>query len=268
VTAELTHCPTCRSTCRSTHPRPHTATLRGLWDDYCYNPWHRGLVVHFTRTPFSTPNTAVCDAKIDDPRLQLTKSWTFVSCPRCISTAPTCDRSHPAPSCADPACYRAEAARKAAESLPSPGLRNQDKRDPDTINGAYEIAPRTRGDDNVPSIAEDFGGGETKVHYLPNEPKAPARSTSSFTEPDPTPAPLPPTPSAPHEISCPLCTQGPTVQDLPEITAWSCGHEILKRPRSIAALFQDMLRSAYQAGVASATTGETFEAWYQREVLR
>jgi hypothetical protein len=33
-------------------------------------------------------------------------------------------------------------------------------------------------------------------------------------------------------------------------------------------LFQDMLRQAFDAGIAAATSGETFEAWYQREVLR
>ena len=40
----------------------------------------------------------------------------------------------------------------------------------------------------------------------------------------------------------------------------------IDHPRSIKAAFQDMLRIAYQAGVASATTGEIFETWYQREV--
>ena len=35
-----------------------------------------------------------------------------------------------------------------------------------------------------------------------------------------------------------------------------------------AEMFQDMLRVAYQAGALSAQSGETFEDWYQREVLR
>jgi len=43
---------------------------------------------------------------------------------------------------------------------------------------------------------------------------------------------------------------------------------VLDLPRSIAESFQDMLRIAYQAGAASAATGEIFETWYQREVLQ
>ena len=42
----------------------------------------------------------------------------------------------------------------------------------------------------------------------------------------------------------------------------------VEHPRSIAELFQDMLRAAYQAGAVSASSGETFETWYQREVLQ
>lgn len=145
----------------------------------------------------------------------------------------------------------------------------------------------------VPSDDEDFGGGNTKAHYLPIEPKKPALPTrskeaapnyviperSSFVEPDLTPAPLPPTPTpptpsagveaqTPDKSTCPICSQGSIEHDLPEITTWTCGHGVLKRPRSIAESFQDMLRTAYQAGAASAATGEIFETWYQREVLQ
>ena len=156
----------------------------------------------------------------------------------------------------------------------------------------------------VPTDDEDFGGGNTKAHYLPNEPKRPAPATkppaplsrdatpiyvapertsaptiSSFAEPDPTPAPLPPTPTpptpsagvaapVPDKSTCPICAQGTIEHDLPEITTWACGHGVLKRPRSIAESFQDMLRTAYQAGAVSAATGEIFETWYQREVLQ
>jgi hypothetical protein len=87
-------------------------------------------------------------------------------------------------------------------------------------------------------VDDDFGGGDTKAHYLPNEPKAPA-IPAVLPDPDPTPVPLPPE---------------PVVR--------------IERPRSIAESFQDMLRIAYQAGAASAATGENFETWYQREVLR
>ena len=36
-------------------------------------------------------------------------------------TAPSCNRSHPAPSCEDPACFREESARKADDLLPGLG---------------------------------------------------------------------------------------------------------------------------------------------------
>jgi len=86
----------------------------------------------------------------------------------------------------------------------------------------------------------DFDSGGTKAHYLPVDPRPPA-PPSSFSDADAiTPAELPPPPA-------------PTGA---------------KQPRSIAELFQDMLRSAYQAGAASAATGEPFEMWYQREVLQ
>jgi len=82
---------------------------------------------------------------------------------------------------------------------------------------------------------DDFDEGDiTKAHYLPNEPRRPASAVGA----DPDPVVLPPTPG------------------------------IFERPRSIAEAFQDMLRIAYQAGVASAATGEIFETWYQREVLQ
>ncbi len=124
---------------------------------------------------------------------------------------------------------------------------------------------------SVPTDDDDFGGGNTKAHYLPNEPKTPAPPAASFADPDPTPPSTPRSRGAPRsstEGACPICAQGDPVHDLPEISTWSCGHGILKHPRSIAESFQDMLRIAYQAGAASAATGEIFETWYQREVLQ
>ena len=115
--------------------------------------------------------------------------------------------------------------------------------------------------------SDDFGGGDTKAHYLPMEPRAPAPPT--FNETDSiTLTELPPPPSSAVDEMCRLCGAGAPIADLPEITAWSCGHWIRKRPRSIAELFQDMLRSAFQAGAAATTAGESFETWYEREVLQ
>ena len=126
--------------------------------------------------------------------------------------------------------------------------------------------------------ADDFDdafGGDTEAHYLPNEPRVPAPSMtpevdardsgeSWITARDgtelhrgpsdrrrhPTPQPLPPVPSGPH----------PVVEIAPSV-----GHE---RGASIAEAFQDMLRQAFDAGISAAASGETFETWYQREVLR
>jgi hypothetical protein len=71
-----------------------------------------------------------------------------------------------------------------------------------------------------------------------------------------------------REEACPTCGSIDQIADLPEIAAWSCGHWIRRRPASIAEAFQDMLRGAFQAGLAAATSGDLFEIWYQREVLR
>jgi hypothetical protein len=83
---------------------------------------------------------------------------------------------------------------------------------------------------------EDFGGA-TKAHYLPNEPREPA---PFFRE------------AAPDRDSVPELPPPPSPS----------------RPRSIAESFQDMLRQAFEAGRASNQAGETFETWYQREVLQ
>ena len=119
----------------------------------------------------------------------------------------------------------------------------------------------------VDSSASDVG--DTQVHYLPMEPREPAPTLfdeeDSITPPELS-LPLPPCGAV--DALCRRCGTGTPIADLPEITAWSCGHWIHKRPRSIAELFQDMLRSAFQAGAASITTGESFEIWYQREVLQ
>ena len=119
--------------------------------------------------------------------------------------------------------------------------------------------------DQLVDGSDAFDDGNTQAHYLPMEPRAPAPTT--FHEADSiTPTELPPR-GVVVEM-CRLCGAGAPIADLPEITAWSCGHWIRKRPRSIAELFQDMLRSAFQAGAVSTTTGESFETWYQREVLQ
>lgn len=121
------------------------------------------------------------------------------------------------------------------------------------------------------SEAETFGGN-TKANYFPHEPRRPAPTGESpplqRSDRPLTPEPLPPPPSAAAVTTCPRCGIGQPTCDLPEIGAWSCGHWIEKQPRSIAELFQDMLRSAFQAGAAATMDGESFETWYQREVLR
>jgi hypothetical protein len=129
---------------------------------------------------------------------------------------------------------------------------------------AREAAPTAPYEQLVDS--NDFGG-DTMAHYLPHEPRRPAPTGESPPLQRPgTPDPLPPPPSTSDE--CLFCGIGKTICDLPEITAWSCGHWIHKRPRSIAELFQNMLRSAFQAGTAATMTGDSFETWYQREVLQ
>ena len=116
-------------------------------------------------------------------------------------------------------------------------------------------------------LVDSSDGGDTQVHYLPMEPREPALSPFN-AEDSITPTELPPPPGSAIDELCRLCGTGAAIADLPEITVWSCGHWIHKRPRSIAELFQDMLRLAFQAGAASTTTGESFETWYQREVLQ
>jgi hypothetical protein len=133
---------------------------------------------------------------------------------------------------------------------------------------AQAVEERSRENDTDVTIGgggDDFGG-DTKAHYLPVTPRRPARASAPPTFTDAPSAPELPPPPRSHV--CPLCEVGTPLADLPEIAAWSCGHWIRKTPRPIAEAFQDMLRSAYQAGVLSATSGEPFESWYQREVLQ
>ena len=122
-------------------------------------------------------------------------------------------------------------------------------------HGTYEVIERhiaeysasdESGREAVPTapygqvVDSDTIVGDTMVHYLPNEPRTPAPIGESPPLQRPaTPEPLPPPPST-------------SVVD----------------ERSIAELFQDMLWAAYQAGATSASSGETFETWYEREVLR
>lgn len=124
--------------------------------------------------------------------------------------------------------------------------------------GTYEAIDRHITEQNLPGSAsasettptapyaqvaesDGFGGG-TVAHYLPNEPRKPAATEELLPLQRPTPDPLPPPPSAPSVVDASPCP--------------------------IAELFQTMLRSAFQAGAVSTTTGEAFETWYQREVLR
>ena len=130
-----TACPACRSISQSAA-------------EDCHNPWHRGLVVHFQRDPIGTPDAecrAACGGQVDDAPSELAIRWEFVSCPSCLVMAPDCDRRHPAPSCADPACYREGAAHAADSLLPGLGdLVRKGVLDPDlsttsaTVEGAVD----------------------------------------------------------------------------------------------------------------------------------
>jgi hypothetical protein len=158
---------------------------------------------------------------------------------------------------------------------------------------------------------DGFGGGDTKAHYLPIEPREPAPPSppcrargcqaplnrygtcsvhfrESLRLNEATPVPLPPAPSEAYavmEVDLPVDAQvdgaapiaesqtiplkrmprepGAVFRDPPQISSPD-----LPRSRSIAEAFQDMLRQAFEAGGAAARSGETFETWYQREVLR
>lgn len=139
---------------------------------------------------------------------------------------------------------------------------------------AFHIAGMLERSKRSAAVTADFEGGDTMAHYLPAEPRRPAPTgeTPPLLHPDRprpgTPEPLPPPPPAPSTDACPTCGTDTIICDMPEISVWSCGHWIRKRPGSIAELFQDMLRSAFVAGAASTTSGQSFETWYQTEVLR
>jgi hypothetical protein len=79
---------------------------------------------------------------------------------------------------------------------------------------------------------------DTKAHYVPIEPRTPA-------------APTPPPPMSRADIDA-------EATELPPPPS---------RATSIAEAFQNMLRQAFTAGRETATN-ETFESWYEREVLR
>lgn len=133
---------------------------------------------------------------------------------------------------------------------------------------ADDPAPRARTTAGYEALVDnEHFGGDTMAHYLPVEPREPA----PVEDERPTPPELPPLPSAPHAVAvdaCPICGAGAQVADLPEIAAWTCGHWVRRTPLPIAESFQDMLRTAFQAGVAAAASDEVFETWYQREVLQ
>lgn len=115
-------------------------------------------------------------------------------------------------------------------------------------------------------VSDDFGGGDTKAHYVPTAPRRPA------TRP----------PCRDRECLAPLNTAGacavhfaesmsPDALDLltePDPALTPVPDASSRKIPSIAEAFQSMLRSAYLAGSAGAAIGETFETWYQREVLR
>jgi hypothetical protein len=111
-------------------------------------------------------------------------------------------------------------------------------------------------DDEVTAIPDDdFGGGNTKAYYFPVEPRGPAPLYSD--DDDSVLPPPPPVVGATDDATTlppPFAAKKPT--QAPPVA------------RPIAELFQDMLRTAFEAGVTAGKSGEAFETWYQREVLQ
>lgn len=117
---------------------------------------------------------------------------------------------------------------------------------------------QAREDDSYAVVVDDnnFGTGDTtKAHYLPVAPRQPARASAPPTFTDDPSAPELPSPPSPGGFG------------IDTIVTENLRDEVVV-PRSIAEAFQAMLRIAYQAGVLSATSGEAFESWYQREVMQ
>lgn len=130
-------------------------------------------------------------------------------------------------------------------------------RDDNATRAAIERYAAVAGRGVPTDDSSDFGG-DTKAHYLPIEPRVPA---------------LPALPDVVEPLCrlrgclAPLNSEGSCV--VHPITNFTEPGEPQPppHPRAIAELFQDMLRQAFQAGVAAAASGEAFEAWYAREVL-
>lgn len=115
---------------------------------------------------------------------------------------------------------------------------------------AQELSRDENDTDAAIVIDDNFAMGDTtKAHYLPVTPRQPAPPT--FTDnPSAPELPSPPNPGG-------FGADANVDEDNKVVVV-----------RSIAEAFQDMLRIAYQAGALSATSGEAFESWYQREVLQ
>lgn len=149
------------------------------------------------------------------------------------------------------------------------------------LRGGYQDVERhieAHAQTDVIPTGDDFGGGDTKAHYLPNEPREPAPSS---TPPETTSA----LPCRSRGCLAPLNSYGTCTVHyrdvLPDVDLPSDPEGPVERPsppelpppppmrpRSIAEMFQDTLRQAFAAGAASVAVGETFETWYQREVLQ
>lgn len=138
-------------------------------------------------------------------------------------------------------------------------------RSPTTENSPLQSPASCDAESGIVESSNNFDGN-TEVHYLPVKLRGPAPPAQADSL---TPTKLPSLPSNPSPINtCPTCQIGTQVADLPEIVAWSCGHWARRKEGSIAESFQNMLRTAFQAGSAAATNGETFENWYEREILQ
>jgi hypothetical protein len=105
--------------------------------------------------------------------------------------------------------------------------------------------------DAVPITADDDNySGDTKVHYLPNEPRPPAGTAPPLDEI--------------AEIDALFTQTGESKAAAP-----ATAPQLLQLPQlPIAEMFQETLWRAFRAGALSADPSyEAFARWYEREVL-
>lgn len=119
--------------------------------------------------------------------------------------------------------------------------------------------PRTS--DAAPTAVDDDFSGDTKAHYLPNEPRSPAETVPPRVEGEVDEI---------AEIAALFASSTDVPRDsLDHTIAPAEAPQLLQLPQMpIAAMFQETLWRAFRAGALSADpTYEAFASWYAREVL-